>query len=180
MNGRGPITERKRHQRVISTRRLLNNFISHSLILNPITLHCSTVMHRHTVTAHCKERASDIFTWNIKKIVIKSGTTFLKKLQPPYVLHLMFPHLSLLKKWPGQMYPLTGLTCSSWWLKSLEPPLLFLSEEIRGLYQEFLLKLNGVSEFHVRPWHKLQDQAQDWWNEGIGCHFLKALTCFLP
>lgn len=69
MNGRGPISECKRHQRLISKIRLLNNFILHSLILNQITLHYSTLMQRHTVTAHCKPRASDVLTemLNIKR-----------------------------------------------------------------------------------------------------------------
>lgn len=69
MNGRGPISECKRHQRLISKIRLLNNFILHSLILNQITLHYSTLMQRRTVTAHCKPRASDVLTetLNIKR-----------------------------------------------------------------------------------------------------------------
>lgn len=69
MNGKGPISECKRHQRLISKIRLLNNFILHSLILNQITLHYSTLMQRRTVTAHCKPRASDVLTetLNIKR-----------------------------------------------------------------------------------------------------------------
>lgn len=85
MNGRGPISECKRHQRLISKIRLLNNFILHSLILNQITLHYSTLMQRHTVTAHCKPRASDVLTemLNIKRKKKKerSGITLKNKQQ---------------------------------------------------------------------------------------------------
>lgn len=61
--------------------------------------------------------------------------------------------------WPS-VAPARGNSLPQW-LRSSEPHLLFLSKRMRGLYHNFHLKLNGVSELCIKPWYELQDHVQD-------------------